>query len=167
MLLSATGFCAVSAARSVFRGPRAMLAAAGAMVAGYAAVALWSRRFDLSTSAPLAHGDVLWNVLSLSLLGMAGAFAGGCPVRQVVMTGEGNGDAFVTVLGILVGAGVAHHAGWVSTFDGPKGPGGATAAGQVAVVVGLALTLLYGWAVARARTDAAPAPGSHPKLAEG
>jgi YedE family putative selenium metabolism protein len=154
VLLSATGFCAVSAARSVFQRRRAMLFAAGAMVAGYAAVALWSGGFSFSKTAPLAHGDVLWNLLSLALLGIAGALAGGCPVRQVVMTGEGNGDAFVTVLGILVGAGVAHHAGWVSTFDGPKGPGGATAGGQAAVVVGLVVTLLYGWAVARARTDA-------------
>src|SRR5436190_406686 len=34
-LLSATGFCAVSAARQVFRGPRWMLAGAAALIGGY------------------------------------------------------------------------------------------------------------------------------------
>jgi hypothetical protein len=79
----------------------------------------------------------------MALVGLAGAFAGGCPVRQMVMAGEGNGDAFVTVMGITVGAAVAHNLGTVSS------PAGATDAGRWAVAVGIPLVLAYAAAVVR------------------
>src|SRR5262245_26334200 len=69
VILSATGFCAVSAARQVFQRDRAILAAAGAMIVGYAAIALATGKFDLSTKAPIAHTDGVWNVLGLMLVG--------------------------------------------------------------------------------------------------
>jgi len=62
----------------------------------------------------------------LALVGLAGALAGGCPVRQIVMTGEGNGDAFVAVLGITVGGALAHNLGLVSAAMSDAGPGGPT-----------------------------------------
>jgi len=86
---------------------------------------------------PAAHTDHLWSVLSMALVGLAGVLAGGCPVRQVVMAGEGNGDAFVATIGILLGAAVATNLGAVS------GAHGATAAGQAMVVGGLVVALAY------------------------
>jgi YedE family putative selenium metabolism protein len=98
-LLSATGFCVVSAARAVLDRPRGMLVAAGALIAAYAAVALATGTFRLAFSgSPLAHDDVLWSALSMALVGLAGAFAGGCPVRQLVMTGDEILDAGVQVM---------------------------------------------------------------------
>src|SRR5204863_1518918 len=87
---------------------------------------------------PIAHDDALWSVLSMALVGLCGVLAGGCPVRQVVMAGEGHGDAFVTVLGILAGGAVAHGMGVVSS------PAGTTAMGREAVAAGLAFALGYG-----------------------
>lgn len=161
-LLSATGFCAVSAARQVFSGPRWILAAAGALIVGYAAVALATGKFNLaSTGQPIAHGDVLWNALALALVGLAGVLAGGCPVRQLVMTGEGNGDAFVVVGGLVTGGALAHTLGLVSTSmaaataTAAATDGGPTPAGQKAVVIGLAICLAYGFAMARKDEPAA------------
>jgi len=141
--MSATGFCAVSAARQVFQARKRMLAGALLLVAGYAAVSLATGRFHARfESQPLAHSDHLWSALAMALVGLSGALAGGCPVRQMVMAGEGNGDAFVTIMGIAVGGALAHNWGTVS------GAAGATDAGKWAVGVGLLLCAAYGAATA-------------------
>jgi YedE family putative selenium metabolism protein len=151
VLLSLTGFCAVTAGRQVFRGPRATLFGALAIVAGYAVVAAVNGKLDLSTTAPVAHTDALWNVLALALVGLCGALAGGCPVRQMTMAGEGNGDAFVTVAGLVVGGAVAHAFKLVSAPTTAAAAGGPTDAGKTAVVVGLALAAIYGFAMSGTR----------------
>lgn len=142
-VLSHTGFCAVSAARQFFQRERAMLIAAACLVLGYAAVALATGKFRLAYDGPIAHPGWVWNVLALFLLGLTGALAGGCPVRQMVMAGEGNGDAFLTVMGIFTGGAVAQNLGLASSAGGAGGAGGATARGEIAVVIGLALVLVY------------------------
>ena len=143
-LLSASGFCAISAARQVFGGPRPMLLASLALIASYAALLAASGAFRFGFEAqPIAHGEWLWNTLALALLGLCGALAGGCPVRQIAMSGEGNGDAFVTTMGILLGGAIAHGLGLASSASGT------TAAGRVALGIGLVLVIGYGAGMAR------------------
>lgn len=151
-LLSATGFCAVSAARQVVARPKGQLLGAVALVLGYLAVAFATGILRGGTSGqPVAHTDGLWNALSMSLVGFCGVLAGGCPVRQVVMAGEGNGDAFVTVLGLLLGAAIAHGLGLVSSpATGP------TALGKVAIGIGWAYGLAYAGSVVNGRRPPAP-----------
>ena len=141
--LSATGFCAISASRQVVRGPRPMLLGAFVLVASYAVVVAVTGvpRFG---SSPAAHGDWLWNTLGLGLAGLTGVLAGGCPVRQLVMAGEGNADAFVGVAGLTAGGALAHTLGIVSIGASAEAPGGATSAGQVAVLVGFGFAIAYG-----------------------
>jgi len=62
----------------------------------------------------------LWNFGGMVLAGLAFALAGGCPGRQLFLAGEGDGDAAVFVLGMIVGAGFAHN--WL-TASSPKGWG--------------------------------------------
>ncbi|HEX5138254.1 MAG TPA: YedE family putative selenium transporter [Planctomycetota bacterium] len=136
--LSATGFCAVSAARQIFLKRKRMLLGALLLIAGYAVVALATGKFKGGSGGqPIAHEDVLWNILPMVLVGLTGVLAGGCPVRQIVMAGEGNGDAFLTVAGIATGAVVAHNLGAVSSPEGP------TAVGRSAVWIGLAVSIAY------------------------
>ena len=52
----------------------------------------------------------------------------GCPLRQLILTGEGNSDSAVTVTGFVFGAALAHNFG---TASSAKGPG---ANGVVAVI---------------------------------
>lgn len=86
---------------------------------------------------PIAHTDGLWNFLGMVLAGWAAVLLGGCPLRQLVAAGEGNTDCAVTVLGFIAGAAVAHNFGLAAS------PNGVPVAGQVAVVLGLALVLLF------------------------
>jgi len=69
---------------------------------------------------PVAHTLQIWNFLGMLLAGLAFALAGGCPGRQLFMAGEGDGDAGVFVLGMIVGAAFAHNFGLASS---PKGLG--------------------------------------------
>ena len=80
---------------------------------------------------PIAHTDALWNVLGLFLAGFACVLLGGCPMRQLVLSGEGNSDSAVTLLGFIVGAAFAHNFGLASSGNGP------TANGQITVVIGI------------------------------
>jgi uncharacterized protein len=136
--LSATGFCAILAARQIFLPKKRMLLGATALVVGYAVVIAAIGKFNLGIeNQPAAHSDWLWNILAAALLGLTGVLAGGCPVRQVIMAGEGNGDGFVTATGILVGGALAHNLGIVSS------PAGTTNAGRIAVGIGLAVSVTY------------------------
>ena len=87
---------------------------------------------------PIAHDNHLWNFLGMTLSGLAFALAGGCPGRQLILSGEGDGDAAVFVVGMIVGAGIAHNFALASSA---KGPG---AFGPAAVVIGLVFCLLIG-----------------------
>ena len=73
----------------------------------------------------------------MMLAGFGCVLLGGCPLRQLVLAGEGSADSAVTVLGLMAGAACAHNFGLASSGEGP------TAAGRVAVVIGLvAVTLI-------------------------
>ena len=85
---------------------------------------------------PVAHTDGLWNFLGMALVGWGSVLLGGCPLRQLILTGEGNSDSAVTVLGMLVGAALCHNFGLASSANGP------TLNGQIAVVVGFAVVLV-------------------------
>lgn len=136
--LSATGFCAVSAARQIFLKRKRMLLGAGLLIAAYAVTALLTGRFKGGFGGqPAAHEDIVWNIVPMILVGLTGVLAGGCPVRQIVMAGEGNGDAFMTVAGIAAGGAIAHNLGAVSSGRGPTEPG------KWAVGIGLAISLAY------------------------
>jgi hypothetical protein len=88
---------------------------------------------------PVAHTMSLWNFGGMVLAGLAFALAGGCPGRQLFLAGEGDGDAAVFVLGMIVGAGFSHNFGLASSPDG-VGP-----FGIAAVIIGLLSCLLIGF----------------------
>ncbi|MCI9122126.1 MAG: YedE-related selenium metabolism membrane protein [Oscillibacter sp.] len=96
-------------------------------------------------SQPVAHSQHLWSFLGMALAGWGSILLGGCPLRQLILAGEGNGDAAVTVLGMVVGAAVAHNFGLAgnpdSAADGVYTVGGIGTAGMVAVVIGFAVLL--------------------------
>ena len=58
---------------------------------------------------PAAHTVHWLNFAGMVLAGLSFTLAGGCPGRQVFLSGEGDGDAGVFVLGMLTGAAVAHN----------------------------------------------------------
>lgn len=87
---------------------------------------------------PVAHTQWFWNFAGMVVAGLAFALAGGCPGRQLFMSGEGNSDAGVFALGLIAGAAVAHNFGLASS------PAGIGPHGMAAVIVGLAVLLFIG-----------------------
>lgn len=77
----------------------------------------------------------------MTLAGLAFCLAGGCPGRQLFLSGEGDGDAAVFVIGMVSGAAFAHNFGLASSPSG-IGPHGAAAVG-----IGLVVCLLIGWSM--------------------
>lgn len=90
---------------------------------------------------PIAHTMHLWNFAGMVLAGLAFCLAGGCPGRQLFLAGEGDGDAAVFVVGMIVGAAIAHNFGLASSATG-VGPYGIPA-----VVIGLVFCLFVGFAM--------------------
>ena len=80
---------------------------------------------------PVAHMNTLWNFLGMVLSGLAFTLAGGCPGRQFIMSGEGDGDAGIFVLGMLMGAAFAHNFSLASSGAGPSPFGAGACAGGV------------------------------------
>ena len=91
-------------------------------------------------SQPIAHTQHLWSFLGMALAGWGSILLGGCPLRQLILAGEGNGDSAVTVLGMVVGAAIAHNFGMAgnpdSMVDGVYKVGGTSAVGMAAVILG-------------------------------
>lgn len=87
---------------------------------------------------PVAHTNMLWNFGGMVLAGLAFTLAGGCPGRQVFMSGEGDADAAIFVFGMIAGAGIAH------TFSLASSPAGPGVYGPAAVVIGLVILSVIG-----------------------
>lgn len=88
---------------------------------------------------PVAHADGLWNFLGMVLCGWASVLLGGCPMRQLILAGEGNTDSVITVLGLFVGAAICHN---FKLAASPKGP---SPNGQIAVIVCLVIVSIIGY----------------------
>ena len=88
---------------------------------------------------PVAHTMHLWNALGMVLAGLAFALAGGCPGRQLFLSGEGDTDAGIFVVGMVAGAAFAHNFGLASS------PNGIGPHGLAAVVIGLIVCATIGF----------------------
>jgi len=88
---------------------------------------------------PLAHNAHVWNFIGLFVAGLAATLAGGCPLRQLILGGQGNLDALWTILGMLAGAGLAHR------LNAAASPAGVTSNGQIVLGIALLVVVLIGW----------------------
>jgi len=134
-------FCTVGAFRDMllFRSPHLLWGVLALVAAAFVTNLIVGQFNPGFKGQPVAHTAGLWNFAGMALAGLAFVLAGGCPGRQLVMAGEGDGDAAVFVLGMIVGAGLAHNLGLASS---PKGVG---PHGLIAVIAGLVVCLLIGF----------------------
>ncbi len=146
-LAQRTRFCTMGALRDLFivRDLHLLYGVLGFTVAAFV-LNLALGQFKVGfTGQPIAHTLHAWNFLGMTLAGLAFALAGGCPGRQLILSGEGDGDAAVFVLGMFAGAAFAHNWGLASS---PKGIG---ANGPAAVVIGLVFCLVVALVMSRRR----------------
>lgn len=139
-LAQRTRMCFVGAWRDVFLVRDGyLMSAVVACFLGALAFNLILGQFHLGFDGqPVAHSSHLWNFLGMALVGLAATLVGGCPLRQLILSGEGDTDAAVTVLGLFAGAAFAHNFGLASSGAGPS------ALGPWAVILGLIITVCLG-----------------------
>ena len=95
-------------------------------------------KFNLGFAGqPVAHSDHLWSCLGMLLVGWGSVLLGGCPLRQLILAGSGNGDSGVTVLGLIVGAAFAHNFGLAGAAASADAAGGVGTKGRIAIIIGL------------------------------
>ncbi len=141
VLAQKSRFCTMGAIRDLilFKQTHLFVGIASLLVAAFATNLVLNQFNPGFVDQPVAHTMHFWNFAGMVLAGLAFALAGGCPGRQLFLSGEGDGDAAVFVVGMIVGAAFAHNFGLASSAAG------ATTAGMIAVAVGLVACLLIGF----------------------
>jgi len=134
-------FCTMGAIRDfvLFRQTHLLLGFIALVAAAFVTNLIVGQFHPGFKGQPVAHTMHVWNFAGMVLAGLAFALAGGCPGRQLFLSGEGDGDAAVFVMGMIVGAGFAHNFGLASS---PKGVG---PYGIPAVIIGLIVCLFIGF----------------------
>lgn len=94
---------------------------------------------------PGAHLEHLWSFAGMLLVGWLSVLIGGCPFRQLIKAGEGDADAGLVVIGMLIGGGLVQSWGLTATAAGVP------FYGKVATLVGF-LFLLTNSLFCRERT---------------
>jgi YedE family putative selenium metabolism protein len=132
-LCQRTRFCTVAGIRDSFMFKDfTLLFGFIALIAACIVMNLIVGKFNLGfESQPIAHTDAVWNILGMLLVGFASVLIGGCPLRQLILSGEGNIDSVITVIGMTVGAAFCHNFGLASSGEG------STPNGHIAVIIGL------------------------------
>ncbi len=138
-------FCTMGALRDLFlfRQTHLFLGIVGLAAAAFVTNLLLGQFKPGFANQPIAHTMGIWNFAGMLLAGLAFVLAGGCPGRQLFLSGEGDGDAGVFVLGMIAGAAFSHNFGLASS---PKGVG---PYGIQAVIIGLAVCIFIGFVMRR------------------
>lgn len=149
-LAQRTRFCTMGAARDIIlMGDFHLMSGVIALVitAFITNLILGQVKFGFSLQ-PVAHSNHLWNFLGMVLAGLCFTLAGGCPGRQLFLSGEGDGDAAIFVLGMIVGAGFAHNFNLAGSpdrvIDNIPVVGGISIPGIIALALGFAFCIVCG-----------------------
>lgn len=67
---------------------------------------------------PSSNESYLWNGLGMVLVGFGSVLIKGCPLRQLVLSGQGDTDAGAAVLGMITGAALVQNWGIAGTSAG-------------------------------------------------
>ena len=134
-------FCTMGAIRDIilFRQFHLFLGIAGLVLTAFVMNLVTDQFNPGFLLQPVAHTMQFWNFSGMVLAGLAFTLAGGCPGRQLFLSGEGDGDAAIFVIGMVAGAAFAHNFGLASSAAGTTIPG------MIAVAIGLVTCLLIGF----------------------
>jgi len=140
-LAQRTRLCTMGAIRDVIliRNTHLLSGVLGILIAAFIMNLLLGQFKAGFLNQPIAHTDYLWNFMGMALSGLAFALAGGCPGRQLFLSGEGDGDAAIFATGMIVGAGFAHN------FSMASSAAGAGAYGPIAAIIGLIFCIVLGF----------------------
>ncbi len=146
-----TRLCMAGSIRDVIllRDPTLLTGSVAIFVAALAGN-LITGNFNLGfTGQPVAQTNQVWNFLGMFLVGLASVLLGGCPLRQLVMAGEGSSDSAVTVLGLLTGAAFVHN----FSLAGNATDNGPNTYGKIAVIAGIVVALVIAFVNSRRKEN--------------
>ncbi|UCE75292.1 MAG: YedE-related selenium metabolism membrane protein [Methanomassiliicoccales archaeon] len=134
-------FCTVGGIRDtiIMKDYHLLLGAIALVVAAFVTNIALSQFNPGFEDQPVAHNDYLWNFMGMLLAGLAFVLAGGCPGRQLILSGEGNADSAIFILGMIAGAAFSHNLRLASS---PQGTGDW---GPAAVIFGLIVCIVIGF----------------------
>ena len=151
-LAQRTRFCVIGAVRDLMLirygeflwgiGAMFVTAAAGYYFSGQFVLKL----IRLGTETGIGYEQYLWSLLASVLTGLAFTLGGGCAVRQLFLSGEGDTDATIFIFGMFGGAALIHN---FSCIDRPACGtiGGVAPFGGAVILLGLFFCILTGFAM--------------------
>lgn len=95
----------------------------------------------------ITFDNAIWYFLAMALVGFAAALAGGCPLRQLILAGEGNTDSIITILGMVFGAAISHNFAYASS------PTTVNPNGKIAVIVGLVVVTIIAVTITKQKKE--------------
>lgn len=139
-ILQRSRFCTVGGIRDLilYRETHLLLGVISLVITAFIVNLVLGQFHPGFANQPIAHTDGLWNFLGMLLAGLCFTLAGGCPARQLVLAGEGDGDSALFVIGMIFGAGFSHNFGLASS---PQGIGPHALGG---LIVGIVFAFLVG-----------------------
>ena len=140
-------FCTVGAVRDaiLLRDSRLLFGVLALIVAAFITNLALGQFNPGFSGQPVAHTNEWWNFGGMALAGLAFTLAGGCPGRQLFLTGEGDADSGIFIAGMLVGAGIAHTYNMASSGAGPN------VFGPFIVIAGLIICSVIGLTMREAK----------------
>ncbi len=131
-------FCIVGGLRNFFLArDKSLITGVFFMLVFAVITAVATGQFHLGMyDQPGSHLSHLWSFFGMFLTGYASVLLGGCPLRQLILAGEGDADAGITTLGMLFAAGLVHNWDIASSTAGP------TFNGKITVLAGLLFCLV-------------------------
>lgn len=146
VLIERTRFCSIGFFSHILLFKKyAMMFGVIALIAVVTAGNIFLGKYKLGFELqPIAHTDILWNFLPIVLVGICGVFMGGCPLRQLVRAGTADSDATMSVLGMIIGAAVAHNFSMASAAQSAASAGGPTLTGKIFVGLGFVVVAVIG-----------------------
>jgi len=116
-LAQRTRFCTVGSLRDIIlmRDFHLFSGAAAFLVSAFVINLIYGQFNPGFDGQPAAHTNHLLNFGGMVLAGLSFTLAGGCPGRQVFLSGEGDADAAIFVFGMLTGAAISHNFLMVAT----------------------------------------------------
>jgi YedE family putative selenium metabolism protein len=140
-------FCTVGAVRDaiLLRDSRLLYGLLALIVAAFVTNLILGQFHAGFANQPVAHTNGWWNFGGMVFAGLAFTLAGGCPGRQMFLSGEGDADSAMFISGMLVGAGVAHTYNMASSAAGPG------VFGPFIVVTGIVVCAVIGLTMREAR----------------
>jgi len=127
--------------REIMSCPRStgLLISLGSFLLFATVTSMLTGQFNLALHGqPSSNESYGWNFLGLALTGFGSVLVKGCPLRQLVIAGEGDTDGAVTVFGMLMGAAL------VQNWSLAGNSSGTPPAAQMATVAGLLVLLVIG-----------------------